>query len=236
MNKYNNGIIYKLCCKDPNITDIYIGSTTNFTKRKCEHKTVCNNTNSKHYNQYKYEFIRENGGWDNWDMIEIIKVNCNDKYELQAKEREQFDIYKPKLNSIKPQISNLEWIEYYNYNKDKVKAYKEANKNKIKEYRTAYYETNKNKIKEYRTAYYETNKNKIKEYYETNKDKIKEYYETNKDKLKADMIEYRKANKDKIKAKNKAYYEANKDKEKARAKAKYEAKKAAKLAAIEASN
>ena len=26
---YSKSVIYKLCCKDPTITDIYIGSTTN---------------------------------------------------------------------------------------------------------------------------------------------------------------------------------------------------------------
>ncbi len=25
---YSKGLIYKLCCKDPTITDVYIGSTT----------------------------------------------------------------------------------------------------------------------------------------------------------------------------------------------------------------
>ena len=71
---YNNIIIYKLCCKDPLITDIYIGSTTNFTKRKAAHKSNCNNENCKEYKFYVYEFIRDNGNWTNWDMIEIVTI------------------------------------------------------------------------------------------------------------------------------------------------------------------
>ena len=58
MVNYNNSIIYKLCCKDTNITDIYVGSTTNFYRRKQDHKQQCNNTNSKEYNKNAYQFIR----------------------------------------------------------------------------------------------------------------------------------------------------------------------------------
>ena len=75
MVKYNQSIIYKLCCKDPSITDIYIGSTTRFARRKSQHKSICNNTdtNNQSYNFYVYQFIRENNGFSNWDMIEIEK-------------------------------------------------------------------------------------------------------------------------------------------------------------------
>ena len=59
------------------------------------------------------------------------------------------------------------------------KAYKEANKEKIAEYRKAYQEANKEKINETNRAYKEANKEKIKEYRkaykEANKEKIKQY-------------------------------------------------------------
>ena len=76
---YSNTIIYKLCCNNPEITDIYIGHTTNFIMRKNQHKNNCKNPNLRCYNYYVYQFIRENGGFDNWAMIEIVKVNCIDK-------------------------------------------------------------------------------------------------------------------------------------------------------------
>ena len=34
MVNYENAVIYKICCKDPTITDNYIGSTTEFRKIK----------------------------------------------------------------------------------------------------------------------------------------------------------------------------------------------------------
>ena len=44
---YLKTIIYKIVCKDLNITDFYVGHTTNFIKRKATHKTACNNINNK---------------------------------------------------------------------------------------------------------------------------------------------------------------------------------------------
>ena len=102
MVNYNNSKIYKLCCKNTNITDIYIGSTTNFTRRKYNHKTSCNNTGNEHYNYPVYKFIRENGGFENWDMVLVEMVNCNNKLELLKKERETIELLKPSLNSYNP--------------------------------------------------------------------------------------------------------------------------------------
>ena len=56
MNKYNNTTIYKIVSKDINDKNIYIGMTTNFNKRKSDHKSNCNNVNDKHHN---YRFVLE---------------------------------------------------------------------------------------------------------------------------------------------------------------------------------
>jgi hypothetical protein len=84
---YSKTVIYKLVCNNLEITDIYVGSTTNFKVRKNNHKSDCNNEKQKPYNQKKYITIRENGGWDNWSMIEIEKFPCNDDNEARARER-----------------------------------------------------------------------------------------------------------------------------------------------------
>ena len=44
---YSKSMIYKLCCKDVNIKEIYVGSTTNLIKRKYQHKADCYNKNRK---------------------------------------------------------------------------------------------------------------------------------------------------------------------------------------------
>jgi hypothetical protein len=85
-------IIYKIVCNDLNITDVYVGHTTNFINRKAKHKSDCNNPNSKSYNYKIYNLIRQNGGFENWSMIEIEKFqDCNDINEASAKERYYYE-------------------------------------------------------------------------------------------------------------------------------------------------
>ena len=99
---YSNTIIYKIVCKDPIITDCYVGHTTDFVKRKSLHKSDCNNEKSKKYNYYVYQFIRDNGGWDNWDMIQIEKACCNDSNEACKRERHHIELLGASLNKNVP--------------------------------------------------------------------------------------------------------------------------------------
>ena len=64
----NHGFIYKIECKDKNIKGLYIGSTNNFKQREEEHKKNYNNPQAKDYNNLKYKFIREHGGWVNMNF------------------------------------------------------------------------------------------------------------------------------------------------------------------------
>jgi len=137
---YSNTIIYKLCCKDTLIDDIYIGHTTHFINRKNQHKTSCHNINDKKYNQYVYKFIRENGGWENWSMLKIIDYPCNNKHELELKEREYMELLKSDLNK---QIPTRTYKEYN-------KIYKDLHRIEINEYQKDYYEKNKEEINQQR--------------------------------------------------------------------------------------
>jgi hypothetical protein len=96
---YSNTIIYKICCKDESITDVYVGHTTNFVQRKYLHKHSCNNLD---YTLKIYNVIRSNGGWDNWDMVEIAKYNCKDASEARIKEQQHYNELKASLNSCPP--------------------------------------------------------------------------------------------------------------------------------------
>ena len=135
---YSKTIIYKICCKDPNIKDVYVGSTTNFRIRKNTHKTACNNPNGKEYNTYKYQFIRENGGWQNWNMIMIKEYSkCESKRQCLKKERRYIEKLNATLNREIPGRTNK---EYYKDNSEyiltKQKKYNEKNKEVIKQKRT----------------------------------------------------------------------------------------------------
>ena len=124
---YSNTIIYKLVCNDYEIKDVYVGSTTDFTKRKSAHKSICNNVNHKYYNNKTYKIIRENGGFSNWSMLQIELFPCNNKREAEARERYWFDELKSNLNINKPYTSDTEkkndHKKYYEENKDEILNY-----------------------------------------------------------------------------------------------------------------
>ena len=102
---YSNTIIYKIFCNDKTITDVYIGHTTNFTKRKYSHKISCGNLDNK---LKIYNIIRQNGGWNNWNMVEISKYNCKDKTEARIKELYHYEELNSTLNSCQP------WVDKHN--------------------------------------------------------------------------------------------------------------------------
>ena len=138
---YSKTIIYKLCCKDITITDIYVGHTTDMRRRKSQHKTTCNNEKAKIYSYNVYKFIRENGGWDNWDMIEVERFEAIDGNDARKKERYWIEELKATLNNRVPSRTAKEWCE----------DNKEYYKNNIKvllEYKKKYYENNTEKILE----------------------------------------------------------------------------------------
>ena len=125
---YENTIIYKIVCKDLNIKDVYVGSTTNFTNRKRDHKKCCINATDRHFHQKNYEIMRNNGGWDNWEMIEIEKFSCKDSNEARSRERYWYEQLNANLNSQRP-LTTVE--ERKNEVKQKCKLYYEANKEKV---------------------------------------------------------------------------------------------------------
>ena len=104
---YSNTIIYKIVCNDPNITDVYVGHTTNFVQRKYAHKQVCNNINSPCYNLNLYKTIRKTGNWSNWEMSIVQFYNCKDQYEARQKEQEHYVLLGSTLNTIEPLKLNM---------------------------------------------------------------------------------------------------------------------------------
>ena len=99
---YSNTIIYKITCKDPSIQDVYVGHTVNFVQRKKSHQLSCMNSNYPNHNCKVYKVIRNNGGWDNWNMGIIAFYNCKDLNEARQKEQEHFVALNATMNSVEP--------------------------------------------------------------------------------------------------------------------------------------
>ncbi len=99
---YSKACIYKIVCKNPEIKECYVGSTTDLIKRRNCHKYTCNTESNKDYNIYLYKFIRKNYGFDNWQVIEIEKFKCESKEELHRRERHFIETLNATLNTQKP--------------------------------------------------------------------------------------------------------------------------------------
>ena len=142
---YDNTHFYKIVCKDLDITDMYIGHTTDFASRKSRHKQFCTkNLNETKYNFYVYRFIRENGGWGNWDMILIETRNCENKLDALRTERDFIERLGSTLNRSIPTRTEQERKRvYYEKNKDRIREWHKA-------YREEYKEIVNEKHKQYR--------------------------------------------------------------------------------------
>ena len=86
------GFIYELKSKDKSVTGTYIGSTWDMKDRLKKHKDKFNNKTYRGYNYPLYRYIRENGGFDNFEMIEIDSGECEDDLELHCAEQFYIDM------------------------------------------------------------------------------------------------------------------------------------------------
>ena len=170
-------IMYKICPKNTNLNFCYIGQTTNFVNRKRQHlKNTVTENDKKHYHLKHYQAIRENGGWDKWEMIEIEKFNGKTRLESRMREQELIEEYKSNLNSVSAFVTEEERAST---KKTITEKYRENNKELLKEQTKQYKEDHKDIITEQMKKYREENKEKIyektKEYRENNKEKHQEW-------------------------------------------------------------
>lgn len=143
------GYIYKLCCNDPEITDCYVGSTKNEKVRKNRHKVNSVYEKGNVYNFYVYQFIRENGGFENWNMVRLEEFKFDERAQLNARERYWLETLRATLNK---QIPTRTKKEYYDDTREK-----EITQKKI------YYENNKERFIQESRENYQKNKQRIAE-------------------------------------------------------------------------
>lgn len=150
---YSKTVIYKICCKDLTIPYVYVGSTSDFIRRKYQHKTYCTNEASSSYNMRLYETIRNHGGWDNWDMVVVEEYPCESSIQARSRERHWYEQLNCNLNVNIPFRSAEEKKEYQ---RDYQKTY-QKNSERYKEYQREYHKTyqKQDSFKEKRKMYWE---------------------------------------------------------------------------------
>jgi hypothetical protein len=140
-------IIYRISIADY----IYIGSTKDFKQRQKHHKQDSKTSDFK-----LYQIIREQGGWDNCEMVPIEEYECDEMIQSRIREEYWRREYDANMNSIKSHQTQEELQEYKN------------------KHQKNYYQNNKKEISEKAKEYRQIHNEQIKEYYKLNKDKINE--------------------------------------------------------------
>jgi hypothetical protein len=133
---YEKTVIYKIVCNDLSITECYVGHTTDFIRRRQNHKYNCTHENGGKHNLKIYKAIRDNEGWANWCMVIIEKYPCKDVFEACIRERYYYEKLHSSLNMKFPQRNMKEWCEMNKEKKNEYnKTYNLSYKEQIKERR-----------------------------------------------------------------------------------------------------
>jgi hypothetical protein len=99
MPDYSNTVIYKIQHREkPEL--LYVGCTTNFNARRHQHRCRVSNVGDKEYNAYKYRMIRENGGFDMFEMKPVKIISCKNKLEAEIEEERTRQELKATLNCV----------------------------------------------------------------------------------------------------------------------------------------
>tara|TARA_R110002049_G_scaffold97762_1_gene238093 strand:+ start:83 stop:646 length:564 start_codon:yes stop_codon:yes gene_type:complete len=149
MPDFSKGLIYTIRTGN----SVYVGSTTNFTERKCRHKSNIYNEICKHYNFKVYKTIRENDY--EWSMKPYKEYPCKYKLQLQIEEERIRGELNADLNSQScgtGLTKSEKRKQYYTDGKEKIseqqKKYRINSKEKIREQQKKYRINNKDKINE----------------------------------------------------------------------------------------
>jgi hypothetical protein len=159
---YSQIDIYKIYCLNPSITHFYIGCTSNYYQRKALHK----NHYKKGCNYKLYDFIRKNGGWDNWDFAILKTLHNKTHTEKHNLETYYYNTFNPLLNTHKCGRTHKQYLKD---NYEKIMIQRKNNRLKHIEKRRKLcrdkYNLNKEKMIKISQKYYSQNKDKIKERY-----------------------------------------------------------------------
>lgn len=184
-NRYDNGKIYRLVNSVDN--EEYVGSTCGkLSKRlfvhKCHAKEKIGRRVYKHLNEI---------GWENVEIVLVEEYPCENKMELERRERYWIEELKPSLNMCIPTRSKKEWEAE---NADRLKEYQAQwrmeNAEHLKKEKQRWATENRDKTNEYKEKWAANNVDKVREknarWYAENKEAINARKRERRAKKKAD--------------------------------------------------
>jgi hypothetical protein len=190
---YQDGKIY--CIRSHQTDDIYIGSTTQpLSVRMAGHRR-----HYKHWKEGKMHYVTSFQLLEYDDCyIELIEeYPCDSKMELERREGQLIR----EMDCVNKCIVGRTQKEYAEEHKERrlqqSKEWREANREKLKQYQKQYQQDNKEHIAQQSKEWREANREKLKQYqkqyHQANKEQIlhqkKQYYEDNREKITQRMKE-----------------------------------------------
>lgn len=163
---------------------IYVGSSRQLKKRIQTHKNHCNNE--------MYDYIRQNGGYD---AFEIVLVANPPKLQLLMEEQNEINKYNT-FNKIRAYLTDEERKTY-------AKMYYEKNRERLNENKRLFYQMNREKILGRYRIWCKLNKERIKLY-------AKNYKETHKEQIVEQSRKYHQIHKKQIAEKSRLYHQTHK--------------------------
>jgi len=132
---YQKGLIYTIKTGD----SLYVGSTTDFRRRKSKHKCCIYNENQSNHHLKLYQNIRDNDG--EWEMKPYKEFPCETKQQLIIEEERIRRELNADLNINSCHHEKKKYMkDYYENNKEKLKKNMRENHKK-------WYEENKERRK-----------------------------------------------------------------------------------------
>jgi group I intron endonuclease len=197
-NRYANGKIYRLVNSIDG--EEYVGSScTSLAKRLHAHRKVA----KKQGERRVYKHLNEIG-FENVSIVLVEEYPCDNKMELERRERYWIEQLKPTLNTAVPTRTVKEWYA--------------ENADKVRESIAKYITKNANKVRERQAKYRAENAKK-------ERDRQAIYRAENTEKVRERLAKYRAENAEKVRERQAKYYAENREAINARARERYALKK-----------
>lgn len=177
---YSKCVIYKIQHLEKNEL-LYVGHTTQFTCRKSAHKKNAEAEEGGKSHYKLYTMIRENGGWESFNMVIVTEYPCETKRQATTKEDEVMRELKATMNAR--HAGEFNYAVYAEENRERLRRvsseWRDKNKEEIANKKKDYYEKNieeiKIKRKEYASIHKEERNKYLAKYNEENKERVREY-------------------------------------------------------------